>query len=141
MAVEGLIDTGAILAILDRADPWHESCAGAIRRMRLPLMTSSAVLTEMFHFVFRKRIAMEAAWAFLKSGAIVLSSITDAELPHLHALMSRYADRPMDFANATLVHLARRESLTTILTVDRADFETYRIDGRRGFHVLPNGKG
>jgi predicted nucleic acid-binding protein len=43
----------------------------------------------------------------------------------------------MDFANATLVHLARRESLTTVFTVDHDDFETYRIDGRRRFRIVP----
>jgi predicted nucleic acid-binding protein len=43
----------------------------------------------------------------------------------------------MDFADATLVHLAKRESLNTIFTVDFDDFETYRIDGRRRFRVLP----
>lgn len=43
----------------------------------------------------------------------------------------------MDFADATLVYLAKRESLSTILTVDQADFNTYRIDGKRRFRVLP----
>jgi len=43
----------------------------------------------------------------------------------------------MDFADATLVHLARRESLSTVFTVDYGDFETYRIDNRRRFRVLP----
>ena len=43
----------------------------------------------------------------------------------------------MDFADATLVYLAKRESLSTILTVDQADFDTYRIGGRRRFRVLP----
>jgi uncharacterized protein len=51
--------------------------------------------------------------------------------------MSRYWDRPMDFADATLVHLAKREALSTIFTVDYADFETYRIDGRRRFRIRP----
>jgi predicted nucleic acid-binding protein len=66
-----------------------------------------------------------------------LGTITDGDLPALEALMARYRDRPMDFADATLVHLAARESLTTILTVDNDDFETYRITGRRRFRVLP----
>ena len=100
-------------------------------------MTSSTVLTELFHLVGDKRHEMEAAWRFLRSGAVILSVICDAELPDLHALMSRYRDRRIDFADATLVYLARRETLTTILTVDRADFETYRIEGRRKFRVLP----
>ena len=43
----------------------------------------------------------------------------------------------MDFADATLVHLARRESITLILTVDHNDFETYRIDGRKRFRITP----
>ena len=51
--------------------------------------------------------------------------------------MSRYADRPMDFADATLVHLAARESIETILTVDQTDFSAYRITGKRRFRVLP----
>jgi predicted nucleic acid-binding protein len=46
-------------------------------------------------------------------------------------------DRPMDFAEATPVHLAKREALSTIFTVDIADFETYRIEGRRRFRVVP----
>jgi len=43
----------------------------------------------------------------------------------------------MDFADATLVHLARRESLSLVLTVDHDDFETYRIDGRKRFRITP----
>jgi predicted nucleic acid-binding protein len=66
-----------------------------------------------------------------------LAQIGDSELAPIHALMSRNWGRPMGFADATLVHLAERESLSTILTVDHADFETYRIQGRRRFRVLP----
>ena len=56
--------------------------------------------------------------------------------PYL-GLMSRYLDRPMDFADGTLVYLAKREFLSVILTVDHADFATYRIEGKRQFRVLP----
>ena len=44
----------------------------------------------------------------------------------------------MDFADATLVHLAHREALTEIFTIDHDDFETYRIEGRRRFRVVPD---
>jgi uncharacterized protein len=47
-------------------------------------------------------------------------------------------DRPMDFADATLVHLARREDLTTIFTIGHNGFETYRIEGKRRFRILPD---
>src|SRR5271166_3407319 len=137
MGANALIDTGAILALLDRTDRWHRICVDAFRQLRLPLVTSDAVLTELFHLVGDNRKEMEGAWKFLHSGAVVLAAIEDRELPQIHALMTRYWDRPMDFADATLVHLAKRESLTTVFTVDFADFETYRIDGRRKFRVLP----
>jgi uncharacterized protein len=137
MAANALLDTGAILALLDRTDRWHYACVDAFRRLRLPLLTSEAVLTELFHLVGDTRSEMEAAWKFVHSGAVTQGTIEDAELPQLHALMSRYWDRPMDFADATLVHLAKRESLSTVLTVDHADFATYRIEGKRKFRILP----
>ena len=137
MPVSALIDTGAILAILDRKDHWHQKCTDAFRQMRLPLLTSQAVLTELFHLTGDDRNEMEAAWKFLRSGAVVIGSIDNSEMPVLHNLMSKYWDRPMDFADATLVCLAKRESLSTILTVDNSDFTTYRIEGKRKFRVLP----
>jgi predicted nucleic acid-binding protein len=109
----------------------------AFEQLRLPLMTSEAVLTELFHLVGESRHEMEAAWRLIRSGAITLAAIENSELPQMHTLMSRYADRPMDFADATLVYLAKRETLSTVFTVDHADFETYRIEGRRRFRVVP----
>jgi predicted nucleic acid-binding protein len=132
-----LVDTGAILALLNRSDRWHAACMSALQQMRLPLVTSEAVLTEVFHLVGSSRRDMEAAWKFVRSGAVVLASIESSELPQINALMSRYWNRPMDFADATLVHLAKRESLSTVFTVDFGDFETYRIDSRRKFRVVP----
>jgi uncharacterized protein len=101
------------------------------------VLTSDAVLTELFHLVGDSRPEMEAAWKFIRSGAIAVGSIENAELTRLHGLMSRYWDRPMDFADATLVYLAKRESLSLILTVDQADFATYRIEGKRQFRAAP----
>jgi len=134
---EALIDTGAVLALLDKSDRWHKLCVETFRQLRLPLLTTEAVLTELFHLVGDRRHEMESAWRLVRSGAIVMGEIRDSELEAVHALMSRYADRPMDFADATLVHLARREGLSTVFTVDHADFDTYRIEGRRRFRVLP----
>jgi uncharacterized protein len=138
VAANGLIDTGAILALLDRSDRWHRACVDAFRQLRLPLLTSEAVLTEVFHLAGDSRTEMETAWKFVRSGALVIGAIEHAELTHLHGLMSRYWDRPMDFADATLVYLAKRESLSVILTVDQADFATYRIEGKRQFRVFPS---
>lgn len=140
MAADGLIDAGPIIAILDRNDYWHTACVDALRQFRPPLITSSAVLTEVFHLLDQSRIDLQVAWTFINSGAIVLAAITPGDLPNLHALMSKYVDHPMDFADATLVHLAWRESVSKILTIDHDDFETYRIDRRKRFEISPGRK-
>jgi len=137
MAGDVLIDTGAILALLDKGDRWHLPCRVTIRQLRFPLLTSQAVLTESFHLIRRSRTQMEAVWKLLRSGIIALVTIENSELAHINALMTRYKDRPMDFADATLVHLAERESIQAIFTVDQNDFAVYRIGDRKRFQILP----
>src|SRR5271165_2132519 len=137
MRTSALADTSAILAFLDENDRWHPSVTEAFAQVRFPLLTSEAVLTELFHFVGERLPRVEIAWKFVRSGSLTLGAIADADLLALSQLMRQYSDRPMDFADATLVHLAERESLTTILTVDFADFQTYRIGGNRRFRILP----
>jgi predicted nucleic acid-binding protein len=136
--VRTLADTGALLACLDRSDRWHQRCRDALNQIRLPLATSSAVLTELFHLLGDNARDVELAWSFIRSGAVTVLPIADRDLPDIEALMHKYRDRPMDFADATLVHLAQRESLTTVFTIDHDDFETYRVGGRKRLRILPS---
>ena len=137
MGVRALADTGAILAYLDRTEPWHQRCFDVFAGFRLPLSTSSAVLTELFHLVGDNGRDVERAWAFIRSGAVTVLPISDRDLPDIEALMRTYRDRPMDFADGTLVHLAQRESLSTVFTIDHNGFETYRVAGRKRLRILP----
>ena len=140
MRATGLIDTGAMLALLDRDDRWHAACVESFGTLRFPLATSAAVLAELFHLLGTNPRDLTHAWAFLRSGAVTVLPIADSDMPRLERLMLQYADRPMDYADATLVYLAERESLTTVFTIDRNDFETYRIDGRRRFRIVPESR-
>ena len=133
----GLIDTGAILALLDDRDRWHRSCLKAFETLSFPLATSAAVLTELFHLL-KGPHERAAAWTLLRSGVVTVLPMGDEDLAAIEALMDRYRDRPMDFADATLVHLARKNDLVTIFTVDHNDFETYRIEGKRRFRIVPD---
>ena len=71
-----LVDTGALLAILDRQDPWHARCVNAFESLELPLLTSTAVLTELFHLVGSSRRDVAAAWHFSSgwefTGAVIV---------------------------------------------------------------------
>ena len=137
MAASALIDTGVILALVDRSDRWHKPCVDVYHTVPLPMLTTEAVLAEVFHLTYRNLRDVRGVWTLLGSGAVRLAAIAHDELPEIRTLMRDYADRPMDFADATLVYLAKRESLSVILTVDQADFATYRIEGKRQFRVVP----
>ncbi len=133
-----LIDTGAMLALVDEDDRWHSACVETFSHVRLPLLTSEAVLTEYFHLLGKNSRYLASAWRLVRSGAVTLASISDGDLPEINFLMERYADRPMDFADAALVHLAHRERISTVFTIDFADFQTYRIAGKRRFRIVPD---
>ena len=137
MQPRGLVDTGALLALLDRDDKWHAACVAAFDQVRLPLATTAAVLAELFHLLGTAKRDHDAAWQLLHSGAITVRAVEDADLPALQSLMERYRDRPMDFADATLVHLGSKLGLADIQTIDHDDFETYRMSARRKFRIQP----
>lgn len=102
MVDNALVDTGALLAVLDKRDSLHETCVEAFRPLRLPLITSEVVLTELFYRIGPHEHEMAQTWKFLRSGAIRLASISTPELPSIEALTTRYSDCPMDFADAAL---------------------------------------
>ena len=137
MAASILVDTGPLLAIINRRERWHKRCKAMLPHLPFPLLTSEAVLTELLYMLRADRRAIQTAWGFVNSGVITLGGIGDQDLPGLAALMKQYADVPMDFADATLVYLAQREHLTTVFTID-SDFLIYRIGGRRRFRLLPD---
>lgn len=133
----GLIDTGAIVATLDRDDDWHAACVQALESLRFPLLTTEAVLTEAFHLIGSSAYNVQRLWAFVLSGALTVKTPSDFDLLELRSLMTKYKDRPMDFADATLVHAANCESISLVLTIDHDDFETYRLKGNKKFIIRP----
>lgn len=136
MATGTLVDTGAIVALLDEGDGAHQACRAALADVTLPLTTTIAVVSELFHFLGDNSVRLRGAWRFVRSRAVTVMPIDEQDLPNLERLMLKYADRPMDFADSTLVHLAEREGVVDILSID-SDFDVYRIGGRRLFRRFP----
>ncbi len=138
MNVKALADTGALLAYLDAADTWHERCRVAFARLHLPLTTSTAVLTQLFQLVGDSGREVDITWKFVRSGVLTVAPISDRDLPDIEALMRKDHDRGMDYADATLVHLAQREALSTVFTIDHDGFEAYRVGGRKRLRIPPS---
>ena len=139
MRPRSLIDTGGMVALLDEDDSWHARCSAAFEQIPMPMGLTLPVLTEATHFFVDHQERMRAVWRFVNSGAVVLMSVGADDLLPIEQLMVKYADRPMDFADATLVRVAERDGLADVLSID-SDFDVYRIGARRSFRRWPGTK-
>lgn len=136
-----LIDTGPCVAYFDRRDVFHEQVAAILDPFTGQLLTTPAVVTEVMHFLGDAPDGPLAFADFLTSADVRLIGLGDTqEVAAAARLMRRYADTPMDFADATLVQVAGATGVTDVLTLDRRGFSTYRTESGRRFRlVLPPG--
>jgi predicted nucleic acid-binding protein len=137
MPAELLLDTGALVSLLDRSQARHREFARFFENWRGPVVSSEAVLTEATHLMGRVRGGRSACIDFFLAGGALLVPSTLATLRRSRELMEAYQDLPMDFADSTLVVLAEELESDIVLTTDRRDFETYRIAGRKRFRIEP----
>ncbi len=133
---DALLDTGPIVAILNRRDPDHARCAAFLQTFRGRLVTTEAVLTEAVYLLSRIRGGAEACLEFFIRGGAEIIPQSRASLTRARELMQRYGDVPMDFADATLVVVAEEAEIRDICTLDVRGFSTYRL-GRRRFEIAP----
>jgi len=131
-----LVDAGPMVALVDASDQHHRSCVSALRAIRGPLGTVWPALTEAMYLLLDLPKGQDAVWEMFERRAIRLLALDQEDVPRIRELMAKYADRPMDLADAALVRVAERDGLDTIFTVDRKDFKVYRMHGRRRFRIL-----
>ena len=101
-------------------------------------MSTEAVLTEATHLLAGVRGGRAACVDFFLSGGALLVPSTETSLHRVRKLLAKYADLPMDFADATLVALAEELDCLSVFTTDRTDFSVYRLKGRKPFRLVPN---
>jgi hypothetical protein len=131
-----LVDASALIALLDRDDHHHERCVKALKAIRDPLATVWPALTEAMHLLAGTARAADALCDMVADGALRLLDLDPADFRRMKALMQKYRDLPMDFADAALVCAAERERVHRIVTFDK-HFEVYRLPRRARFTVLP----
>jgi predicted nucleic acid-binding protein len=133
-----LVDAGPLVALIDRADPEHDACVDALKTLRDPLITVWPALTEAMCLLRESWQAQKALWSRLETDALDLAPLDESDAPRMRELMEKYRDVPMDLADAALVRVAERDTLTQVFTLDRTHFSTYRPGRRRRFVILPS---
>jgi predicted nucleic acid-binding protein len=124
-----LIDAGPLIALFDKDDNYHEKIKEFIKNKDYKFHTTTAVITEVLHMLdFSVKVQIDfLEWIML--GGILLYEIKQTDLGKIIELTKKYSDRPMDFADATLVLAAEQSGIKKIISID-SDFDVYRLPGK-----------
>lgn len=132
-----LLDTGPLVAYLNARDPAHADATSCVDAFSGDLHTTAAVITEAMHLVRAATDGPALLAEFVTaSRARVHDFAQPAELRAAAALMAKYSDTPMDYADATLVLLAERIDVLDVLTLDRRGFTVYRTPKGQALRML-----
>lgn len=124
---KSLVDTGPLVAWLDKGDGDHVRCTAFFTDYQGQLVTTWPVLTEVCHLLPRHIVGRFMRW--VAAGGVAVREMSPTAADDIAALMEKYGDLPMDLADASLVWLAEQSGLTQIITLDETDFGIYRLPG------------
>jgi predicted nucleic acid-binding protein len=130
-----IVDTGPIVALLDADDQQHGWVRAQFARLRPPLLTCEAVLTESCFLIARGGGDSSAVLQLVERGVLSIARLFDPEAAAVARLMHRYRNVPMSLPDACLVRLIELTSQATLFTLD-SDFQIYRQKGRRLIPLL-----
>ncbi len=135
--MNAVLDTGPWVALIDRSESNHHKCAQWFKGFSGRLYSTEAVLTEVLYLLNFSITAQKAAFDFVLENIVEIIPTDLDSTRQAKALMEKYADLPMDYADATLVTLAENAAISKIVTLDRKDFSVYRLLDRNAFQILP----
>jgi uncharacterized protein len=130
-----LLDTGVIVALLDRSERHHFRCVEVLTDLTGVLVTCEAAVAEACYLLRGLRGAAEAVVSNVDNGVFQTPIRLADQAASVEKLLRKYRDVPMDLADACLVDLADRVGTGRILTLD-SDFHVYRWRARRKFDLL-----
>jgi uncharacterized protein len=140
---EVIVDGGPLIAGFDDTDVWHDECSRLLQTLPGPLVVPATVVAEVSYMISRYRFGSAAEAAFLRSfatgdllvGNLVGNLVDDFE--RMAQLVEQYADLPLGGSDASVIAIAERRSITTILTTDRRHFAAVRPKHIQAFELLP----
>lgn len=134
MGDRAIVDTGPLVALFNGSDADHERVVAYLKEFRGRLYSTLAAVTEVMYVLDFSHAAQQDFLKWFFGGAVECVAITTEDARRAIALHAKYADRPMDFADATLVAVAERLNIREALTLD-SDFRFYRFRSRQAFVV------
>lgn len=133
-----IADTGFWYALINEDDHFHVRAVAALKSIDGELISTWPVITET-NYLLQSRLGLQQVCAFLDSfhaGLFSSYDIKPEQVPRMVDLMHKYANLPMDLADASLVILAEELGHGRILSTDLRDFNTYRWKNHHPFQNL-----
>jgi len=124
-----LIDAGPLIALFDVDDNKHQKTKDFFLRYQYCFISTLAVFAEVSHMLDFSIKAQQDFYEWAMYKGIIISDINQHDLPRIVELTKKYADLPMDFADATLVVTAEKTGIREIISLDK-DFDVYRLPGK-----------
>ncbi len=132
-----VVDTGPLYAAVDEDDADHERCRAALEDAQYRLVIPALIVAEATYLI-GTRLGPEVEARFLKSLAVMdVEAPTPEDWPRIADLVEQYADFPLGGADASVVALAERLGVDTIVTLDDRHFRAVRPTHRRAFRLVP----
>ena len=132
---QSLIDTGPCIALFDRDDRFHAEIKSFMKNFRGRLITSWVVVTETLHMLdFDYRVQIDFL-RWVDRGALEVAGPFREDMNRIIQLTEKYQDRSIDFADATLLAVAERKELDSIISIDN-DFHVYRTAQGKPLEML-----
>jgi predicted nucleic acid-binding protein len=134
-SVGTLLDTGPLVALLNRKEQHHAWAVEMSRVLPAPYLTCEPVLTEAYFLLAPLPGGPQQFFEFLQSGMLEVDFAVLREQEALWKLIHKYEDLPMSLADACLVRLAELHPGTSVFTLD-THFRVYRKNGRQQIPVI-----
>jgi predicted nucleic acid-binding protein len=131
-------DTGPLIALYSEHDADRERCRQALDRLIPPLLTCWPVLTEAAWILRKRPEGLQRIFAGFSDGLFALLSLDSGDLAAIAGLMRRYESSNVQFCDVALAHLAEREGIHTVFTLDWRDFSMIRLERNRALTLIPD---
>ncbi len=130
-----LIDTGPLVALLDRSNEYHKWATEQLSHLSGPLITCEGAISEATHLLLDSGVQPWGVLELMEREVITVRFDLESSLDRVLSLMKKYADTPMDFVDACLVAMTEEKRECQLITLD-SDFRIYRRFERQAIPLI-----
>ena len=135
MAKPIIFDSGVLVALIDKRERFHRWATEQAQTITPPFITCEAVITETCFLLCNVHNGEAAVLSMIEDGILQIDFSLSAEITKIKALMNKYKDVPISFADACLVRMSELIDNSTVFTLD-SDFHIYRKDGNKEIDLV-----